>query len=142
MSPSEQPDEKVGYRSPPTHTRFKSKNCANPYGRKGKPKKVPPLNPGEVVATHFAQRIEIVNCGKRQQASSLEAALCVLRAKALKGDVPALRLYLSLAEKFDLAGTLATMAREAEAKEDRVLQDAARELMLLWAQPEGSCMFN
>jgi hypothetical protein len=126
-------DEKVGFCSPPKRTRFEKGNRANPWGRKGKPQLAAPFDPNQAIAAFFAQRIELKLNGKRRKMSIFEAQLHVLQAQAMKGNMTASKLLFSIATKFDLAATSAAMAREAVEKEERVLQDALREMMLLFA---------
>lgn len=54
----------------------------------------------------------------------------------------AMKLLFSIAMKTDLSGIFSGMALEAEEKEDQVLQEAAREIMLLLAPPECSSNLN
>lgn len=142
MSSKPKNRRKVGFGSPPEETQFKAGNRANPWGRKGRPDKVRPLDPDRALAAFFAEQVEVLFRGKPQKVSNYEACLRVLGAKALKGDMAAMKLLFSIAMKTDLSGIFSGMAREAEEKEDQVLQEAAREIMLLWAPPECSSNLN
>jgi hypothetical protein len=138
MPAEQQSGRTVGYGSPPEKTRFKAGNRGNPWGRKGKPKKVVAFEPDQVIAAIFAEEIEIIRKGKRQKVSNLEAVLRVFLARAMKGDIAAGKFLLSLLTKLDLAGISAGLARKAEAQEDTFLQDAAREMMILFAAEGAS----
>ncbi|HEX8415947.1 MAG TPA: DUF5681 domain-containing protein [Sphingomicrobium sp.] len=81
-------DSKAGYRKPPAAHRFKKGKSGNPRGR---PKKVAPLvqtNDRLIMLRLDAETVEIdgVPTSKR------EVELRILQAKALKGDLRAIRM--------------------------------------------------
>lgn len=81
-------DDKVGYRKPPAKHQFKKGKSGNPRGR---PKKVVPLiqtNDRLIMQRLDAETIEIDGVYK----SKREVELRILQAKALKGDLRAMRM--------------------------------------------------
>jgi hypothetical protein len=99
---------------------------------------VEPFNPNAVVAAHYAEPVETRRNGKPYHPSSLEAALSVLRAKALKGDLQALNLYFRVAMKMDLSGISAALARAEEQKDEQAIQNALRQMLLAFEVPGSS----
>lgn len=81
-------DEKAGYRKPPAKHRFKKGKSGNPRGR---PKKVVPLvqtNDRLIMQRLDAETVEIDGVVK----SKREVELRILQAKALKGDLRAMKM--------------------------------------------------
>jgi hypothetical protein len=91
---------RVGYGSPPTGTRFKKGVSGNPNGRpKGS------LNVATAFAKALREKVVVTEHGKRRTITKLEAALKQLVNKAASGDLRALRQLVEL-------------ARDAEAKQN------------------------
>ncbi|MCW2363122.1 MULTISPECIES: DUF5681 domain-containing protein [Sphingobium] len=83
----------VGYKKPPTETRFKKGQSGNPAGRKPKPQRQMKANIAEVVAEVWSKPVEI----NGTVFSTIEVVLRTLMMKAMKGDLAALKqvIYLS-----------------------------------------------
>jgi hypothetical protein len=82
-------NDKVGYRKPPVHSRWKPGHCPNPRGRtKGA------LNLKTEVKRMLKAPIVVNENGKPKRMTTLEAALGRLREMALKGNPRALALFL------------------------------------------------
>lgn len=80
------PHYEVGYRRPPQHSRFKKGQSGNPAGRApGVP------NARRLIENEGAEPITITENGVKKVITKLEAAVKALFAKAMKGNVPALR---------------------------------------------------
>lgn len=92
--------EQVGFRRPPTSTRFRKGVSGNPKGRpKGS------LNVGSVFVKALREKVVINEHGKRRTVTKLEAALKQLVNKAASGDRHSCQQLLDL-------------ARDAEARQD------------------------
>lgn len=88
---SEQEEEKVGYRKPPTKTRFKAGQSGNPNGRpKGS------VNLKTDLRSELSEKIRIREGERSLKVSKQRAMLKALVAKALKGDARAANVVLTL----------------------------------------------
>jgi hypothetical protein len=88
-------DDPVGYRRPPKATRFLPGKSGNP---KGRPKGG--RAPGAILNDIFRQKITVTENGKARRVSALEAMLRRLRNDALRSDAGALKLLLSLFDRY------------------------------------------
>lgn len=92
-------EDKVGYKRPPKASRFVKGQSGNPKGRK-KTKKVEDVGAlfeeilNEPVQVHEGERLRVV--------TRLEGTIHALRAKALKGDLKAIRGLLKLTESLGM----------------------------------------
>lgn len=82
---------KVGYCSPPEHTRFKKGQSGNPQGR---PKGT--LNMATVLERTLREKVVINENGRRKTVTKLEAGLKQLANKAASGELKALQLLAAL----------------------------------------------
>lgn len=88
---SEPEEEKVGYRKPPTKTRFKAGQSGNPNGRpKGS------VNLKTDLRSELSEKIRIREGERSLKVSKQRAMLKALVAKALKGDARAANVVLTL----------------------------------------------
>ena len=88
---SEAEEEKVGYRKPPTKTRFKPGQSGNPNGRpKGS------VNLKTDLRSELSEKIRIREGERSLKVSKQRAMLKALVAKALKGDARAANVVLTL----------------------------------------------
>jgi hypothetical protein len=91
---SEQEDDKVGYRKPPTRTRFQPGVSGNPTGRrKGS------VNLKTDLRSELSERIHIREGERSLKVSKQRAMLKAMVAKALKGDARAATVVLMLVGK-------------------------------------------
>ncbi len=81
----------VGYRKPPSGTRFKKGESGNPNGRPRGTR-----NFSSIFAKSFRERVVISENGKRKTITKLEAATKQLANKAASGDLVALRQALAV----------------------------------------------
>jgi Family of unknown function (DUF5681) len=81
----------VGYKKPPRTTQFKRGQSGNPKGRPKGSK-----NFGSHVASTFARKISVHEKGKERRISVAEAMLLKMSAKAIGGDMTAMRLAIGL----------------------------------------------
>lgn len=78
---------KVGYKSPPEHSRFKKGQSGNPRGR---PKKA---KTHDLIAI-ADQKVSIVQNGKRQHVTIAKAVLLKTANSAVGGDMKATKVFL------------------------------------------------
>ena len=88
----------VGYGKPPALTRFKKGVSGNPSGRP-----TTPMTLNSVLKNELDTLINIAVGGKSRQVSKREAIVRRLFAKALRGDVRALEIFLRHMRKNDTA---------------------------------------
>jgi hypothetical protein len=81
----------VGYRKPPKATQFKKGRSGNPKGRPKGSK-----NFGTQVASTFARKISVHEKGRERRISMAEAILLKLSARAIAGDMAAVRAAIAL----------------------------------------------
>lgn len=83
--------DRIGYRQPPKHSRFRKGRSGNPSGRpKGQP------NLSTELAEELGERISVREGGKSRRVSKQRALLKALIAKGLQGDVKAMTAVLTL----------------------------------------------
>jgi len=98
MRSESEKDYEVGYGRPPVATRFKKNQSGNPSGR---PRKAPqPLDPGSVLESIDNEEIIVKIGGKRKRMTKVEIQFRQLFTKAIKGDLTAARLIVSMASKY------------------------------------------
>ncbi|MFZ0603103.1 MAG: DUF5681 domain-containing protein [Roseiarcus sp.] len=92
MTDASSTDDKIGYKRPPLHTRFRSGMSGNPRGRQKGVR-----NFAADVKRTLEIPVTLSENGKSKRVSTQEALILRLREKALKGDARALETLLSLA---------------------------------------------
>ena len=106
----------VGYGKPPTHTQFRPGQSGNPAGRR---KGVRNLKTD--VKRTLAMPVKVKEGGRTRTKSTQEAALMVLREKALRGDARALDRLLELAMRFNNEPAEAGEAQPLPADDQAIL---------------------
>jgi hypothetical protein len=108
-------DNRIGYRRPPRHSRFRTGQSGNPRGRPRGVKSLP-----DIVRKIVGQKVTVTENGRARRVPRLEAILLRAAGEASRGDAPALRLLLQLAERY--GQSVQTGAeREMTGAEDLVL---------------------
>ena len=92
-------NEKIGYCSPPVHSRFRKGQGGNP---KGRPRGT--LNLATVLERTLRERVVINEYGKRRTVTKLEAAPKQLVNKAASGELRALHLLSVLVRSAEERG--------------------------------------
>jgi hypothetical protein len=93
------PEPAVGYGRPPKATQFKKGQSGNP---KGRPKGSRPV--GAVLQEILGQRIAVTENGKTRRLPALEVMLRRLANDAMRNDQPALKLILTLVDRYGESG--------------------------------------
>jgi hypothetical protein len=123
MTDAAEPNEKVGYKRPPRHTRFQPGVSGNPSGRQTGVRDF-----AADVKRTLEIPVTLTENGKSKRVSTQEALILRLREKALKGDARALETLLSLArthnENFGGHSEDRSLVAEDQAILDAYLEDA------------------
>lgn len=125
-------DEPVGYGKPPRATRFEKGRSGNPSGR---PKRT--RTQLELLRRELAQKVTVTEGGRKRRLTRGELIAKQLVTRAVKGEVPALRMMMRMGELLD-----AEVLREGEAdisEKDRLAADQAvfDAIAAMVAEPEG-----
>ena len=112
-------DFKVGYKSPPQHSRFQPGSSGNPSGKQKAVR-----NLGSDVKRTLEVPVRLNEQGKARRVSTQEAALLRLREMALKGDARSLDRLLALAQIFNNGAAIESLADKTVAAEDQAILDA------------------
>lgn len=84
--------QKIGYKSPPSHTKWQKGQSGNPSGRKKGNR-----NLSTDLAEEMAQIIHVVESGRPLRLTKQRALIKGLMARAIKGDAQATKLVLGMA---------------------------------------------
>lgn len=93
MADDDEREHKVGYRSPPLHSRFRPGHSGNPAGRPRHAK-----NASTLIGAVLAERIAVRENGRLRKVSKLEASLKQLANKAAGGDTRAILAVIALGQ--------------------------------------------
>lgn len=105
---------RVGYGSPPEHTRFKKGQSGNP---KGRPKGT--LNLATVLARTLREKVIINEHGQRTIVTKLEAAIKQLVNKAAAGDLAAVRQLSALVQSAEEQAAQAPVTNAPLSEDDQ-----------------------
>ena len=94
---SNQTREMVGYKKPPTHSRFKPGQSGN---RKGRPKGA--FTAKGLFRKVMTEMLTVSDKGKSRKLSATELVFIALRNKGMKGDLKAIQLWSELVVKWEL----------------------------------------
>src|ERR1700736_1977557 len=109
----------VGYKKPPRHSRFQPGRSGNP---RGKQKGV--RNFGTDVKRTLEVPVRLNDQGRARRGATQEAALPLMREKALKGDARFIVQILELAKIFNNSTAVESVGHKALAAEDQAILDA------------------
>lgn len=91
-------DDKVGYKNPPRHTRFKPGQSGNLYGRRGKPRS----NVVTGLSAAINAKVTLREGKRERRVSKIAAIFYQLRQKALAGDASAYDMLMQHAAQCGL----------------------------------------
>ena len=115
-------DYKVGCGRPPKETRFAPGRSGNP---KGRPKGGRPV--GAVLQDIIRQKVTVTEGGKTRRISVLEVMLRRLANDAMRGDQNAIKLFLSLVDRYSDAPETTLQLREMLDEDKALLTEYLRE---------------
>jgi hypothetical protein len=115
-------DYTVGYRRPPEATQFTTAKSGNPRGR---PKGSRPV--GAVLQDIMRQKVVVTEGGKTRKLSALEVMLRRLANDAMRSDQRAIKLLLSLVDRYAESAETAIQLREILAEDEEILAQYLRE---------------
>jgi len=110
---------KVGYRRPPTHSRFQKGQSGNPRGRQKGVR-----NFATDVKRSLEMPVTLNEKGKSKRVSTQEALILRMREKALKGDPRALECLLALAGMHNTGENGQSFGGQNITAEDQTILDA------------------
>jgi hypothetical protein len=116
-------DYLVGYRRPPKATQFKPGQSGNPKGRPRGSRSV-----GAILQDVIQQKIAVTENGKTKRLSALEVMFRRLANDALRGDARAMKLLLSLVERYGESAEAALPLAELLAEDRAILETYLSEL--------------
>ena len=123
---------KIGYRKPPVHSRFRPGQSGNPRGRRKGVRNIK-----TDVKRTLRMPLTVTEGGRKRKRSTQEAALMVLREKALRGDTRALNSLIELALRFNNDSTDTQQARALGADDKAILAAFVTEHAAATALPAG-----
>src|SRR5580692_9194526 len=115
-------DDAVGYGRPPKSTRFKKGQSGNPRGR---PKGSRPV--GAVLQDILGQRIAVTENGKTRRLPALEVMLRRLANDAMRSEPVALKLMLSLYDRYGESPEAGIRFDEVLAEDKAILANFLKE---------------
>jgi hypothetical protein len=111
-------DEKVGYRRPPRHTRFKQGRSGNPHGRPQGG-----ANAKTIVSRAITEKVTIREGDKPRAMTKLECMLQAHLVKAIKGDARSASLVINLVTRLGLLAETEKETVTALSQEDQAILD-------------------
>ena len=119
---SKSADYDVGYRRPPKETQFIAGESGNP---KGRPKGSRPV--GAVLQDIIQQKVSVTEGGKTRRLSALEVMLRRLANDAMRSDQRAIKLLLSLVDRYGESPQTTLQLREMLDEDQEILAQYLRE---------------
>jgi hypothetical protein len=110
-------DYEVGFRRPPKSTQFKPGKSGNPRGR---PKGIRPVS--AVLQQILAQRIAVTENGRTRRLPTLEVMLRRLANDAMRSEPSALKLMLSLVDRYGETPETSLSVDEIHAEDQAIIQ--------------------
>jgi hypothetical protein len=118
---SKTPRYSVGYGRPPKATQFKPGRSGNPKGRPKGPRSI-----GAILRDVIAQRVPVAEGGKTRRLPALEVMLRRLVNEAMRSDPKAIKLLLTLVERYTESTELEPHLDELLADDQEILKQFVR----------------
>jgi hypothetical protein len=115
-------DHGVGYRRPPTKTQFKPGKSGNP---KGRPKGSRPV--GALLQDIIQRQVSVTENGKTRRLPAIEVMLLRLVNDAMRSDQSAVKLLLSLIDRYAGSAESTIKLRDMLAEDEEILAQYLRE---------------
>jgi hypothetical protein len=126
-------DYAVGYQRPPKATQFTAGKSGNP---KGRPKGSRPV--GAVLQDIIQQKVSVTEKGRTRRIPVLEVMFRRLANDAMRSDKGAIKLLLSLADRYAESPETALQLREMLAEDEAILAQYLREPAGFTAAPPST----
>ncbi len=91
MKPKPKGDYDIGYGKPPAHTRWKQGQSGNPRGRPSERRDI-----AAAVLRAAGETVQVTVNGRARRISKLEAAATQLANQAVRGDLHAIKYFMTL----------------------------------------------
>jgi hypothetical protein len=115
-------DYTVGYRCPPKATQFTAGKSGNPKGRPNGSRPV-----GAILQEIIQQRVSVTENGRTRRIPVLEVMFRRLANDAMRSDQRAIKLLLSLVDRYAESSETALQLREMLAEDEAILAQYLRE---------------
>lgn len=109
-------DYSVGYKRPPRETRFKAGQSGNPKGRPTGSRAV-----GTLLRDILQQKIRVTENGRQRRLPAIEVMLRKLMNEAMGGDQHAIKLLLTLADRYAASPETKIELNELLAEDEEIL---------------------
>ena len=109
-------DYSVGYKRPPRKTRFKAGQSGNPTGRPTGSRAV-----GTLLRDILQQKIRVTENGRQRRLPAIEVMLRKLMNEAMGGDQHAIKLLLTLADRYAASPETQIELNELLAEDEEIL---------------------
>ncbi len=109
-------EDRVGYGRPPKATRFAPGRSGNPKGRPQGTRAV-----GTILQDVIRQKVAVTEGGKTRRVPVIEGMLRRLVNDALRGDAGAVKLLMSLVERYGDSPEAAIKAADMQAEDQEIL---------------------
>ncbi len=116
-------DHAVGYGRPPKETQFVAGQSGNPRGRPRGARGV-----GDLLGDLIRQKIPVTDNGKTRKMPVFEVMLRRLLNDAMRGDAKAVKLFLSLADRYVTATEAAIQSGDVLAEDEAILSQYLKDL--------------
>jgi Family of unknown function (DUF5681) len=123
----------IGKGRPPQHTRWKPGQSGNP---KGRPKGSRPV--GAILQDIVQQRVPVTENGKTRWIPALEVMLRRLANDAMRSDQRAIKLLLSLVDRYAQSPETALQFREMLAEDEEILAQYLQEPVASIPEPHST----